>query len=123
MKLVSNVVSEKQLREAQLRALKLFANTIQGTYGPMGGYTAYSYRDGAKGSKAIMSNYTKDGFTVLKNIDLDKPIEDILKDDIRTICTQVIKSIGDGTTSAVIMSYLIFKGMLELQEKGFPKRK
>ena len=71
MKLVSNVVSEKQLREAQLRALKLFANTIQGTYGPMGGYTAYSYRDGAKGSKAIMSNYTKDGFTVLKNIDLD----------------------------------------------------
>ena len=42
MKLVSNVVSEKQLREAQLRALKLFANTIQGTYGPMGGYTAYS---------------------------------------------------------------------------------
>ena len=59
-----------------------FANTIQGTYGPMGGYTAYSYRDGAKGSKAIMSNYTKDGFTVLKNIDLDKPIEDILKDDI-----------------------------------------
>lgn len=123
MKLVSNVVSEKQLREAQLRALKLFANTIQGTYGPMGGYTAYSYRDGAKGSKAIMSNYTKDGFTVLKNIDLDKPIEDILKDDIRTICTQVIKSIGDGTTSAVIMSYLIFKGLFELQEKGFPKRK
>lgn len=123
MKLVSNVIGEKQLRSAQLRALELFANTLKGTYGPMGEYTAYSYRDTNKNTKLVVSNYTKDGFTVLKHIDLDKPIEDILKDDIRTICTQVIKSIGDGTTSAVIMSYLIFKGLLELQQKGLPKRK
>ena len=104
-KLVSNVVPEKELRQAQLRALKLFAYTVGKTYGPMGGYTAYSFRDPNNNTKAINCYYTKDGLTALKHIDIDKPIEDILRDDIRTICTQVVKTIGDGTTSAVVLSY------------------
>lgn len=121
MKLVSNVVSEKKLREAQLRGLKLFADTVKQTYGPMGGYTTYAKY--VAGSKEIVGYYTKDGFNTLKHIQCDKPIESLIKDDIRTICTQVIKTIGDGTTSATILSYLIFKGLLELQEKkNYPKR-
>lgn len=122
MKMVTNVVNEKQLRQAQLRALKLFADAVKCTYGPMGGYTAYSKQDPNQKMKGIVSYYTKDGFTVLKNVDTDKPIEALLKDDIRTICTQVIKTIGDGTTSATMLSYYIFKGLLELQEQGLPKR-
>lgn len=121
-KLVSNVVPEKELRQAQLRALKLFADTVGKTYGPMGGYTAYSFRDPNKNTKAINCYYTKDGLTALKHIDIDKPIEDILRDDIRTICTQVVKTIGDGTTSAVLLSYYVFEGMLKLQKEGYPKR-
>ena len=95
MKMATNVVNEKQLREAQLRALELFANAVSCTYGPMGGYTCYSKQDPSNNLKAIVSYYTKDGFTVLKNVDTDKPIECLLKDDIRTICTQVIKTISD----------------------------
>ena len=45
LKMVTNVVNEKQLRQAQLRALKLFADSVKCTYGPMGGYTAYSKQD------------------------------------------------------------------------------
>ena len=122
LKMVTNVVNEKQLRQAQLRALKLFADSVKCTYGPMGGYTAYSKQDPNQKLKGIVSYYTKDGFTVLKNLDTDKPIESLLKDDIRTICTQVIKSIGDGTTSATMLSYYIFKGLLDLQNEGLPKR-
>ena len=122
--LVTNVVDEAQLRQAQLRALELFANTVKGTYGPMGEYTAYSMQDPANKLKAIVSYYTKDGFTVLKHVDTDKPIESLLKDDIRTICTHVIKTIGDGTTSATMLSYYIFRGLLSLQyEKKLPKRR
>ena len=122
MKMVTNVVNEKQLRQAQLRALKLFADAVKCTYGPMGGYTAYSKQDPNQKMKGIVSYYTKDGFTVLKNVDTDKPIEALLKDDIRTICTQVIKTIGDGTTSATMLSYYIFKGLLDLQKQGLSKR-
>ena len=117
MKMTTNVVNEKQLREAQLRALELFANAVSCTYGPMGGYTVYSKQDPSNKLKGIVSYYTKDGFTVLKNVDTDKPIECLLKDDIRTICTQVIKTIGDGTTSATMLSYYIFKEMLETQQQ------
>lgn len=117
MKMATNVVNEKQLREAQLRALELFANAVSCTYGPMGGYTCYSKQDPSNNLKAIVSYYTKDGFTVLKNVDTDKPIECLLKDDIRTICTQVIKTIGDGTTSATMLSYYIFKEMLKTQQQ------
>ena len=120
---VTNVVPEKQLRKAQLRALKIFAKAVACTYGPMGGYTAYSMKDPNANLKAVTSNYTKDGFTVLKHIDVDKPIEALLKDEVRDICTQVIKRVGDGTTSAVILSYYIFAGLLALQEKAtLPKR-
>lgn len=117
MKMTTNVVNEKQLREAQLRALELFANAVSCTYGPMGGYTVYSKQDPSNNLKGIVSYYTKDGFTVLKNVDTDKPIECLLKDDIRTICTQVIKTIGDGTTSATMLSYYIFKEMLATQQQ------
>ena len=118
--LVNNVVPEPILRQAQLRALKLFSDVVSCTYGPLGGYTAYSKTDG--NTKAAVSNYSKDGFTILKNIEVDQPIEALLKDEIRDICTQVIKVVGDGTSSAVLMSYLIFEGMLKLKEAGYSKR-
>ena len=113
-KLVSNVVSEKNLRIAQLRALKLFSDTIENTFGPSGNFTAYSKYYTDKKTLAV-SNYTKDGCTVLKNIQIDKPIESLLKDEIIDICTHVIKSVGDGTSSAVMLSYLIFKALIELR--------
>lgn len=119
MKLATNVVKGKMLRDAQLRALKLFADTISSTYGPMGGYTAYSYQEAnASKLKPLFSNYTKDGLQVMKRIDTDKPIESLLREEIITICINVVKKIGDGTTSATILSYLIFKGLLDILDSG-----
>ena len=122
-KMVTNVVSEKYLREAQMRAFKLFADTIACTFGPMGGFSVYSKQNSDRNTMAV-SNYTKDGFTVLKNIEIDKPIESLLKDELIDICVNVIKKVGDGTSSAVILSYLIFKELLELQKEdnGLSKR-
>ena len=120
--LITNVVKEKELRKAQKRALEFFSDAVQNTYGPMGGYTAYSYGSIDKSVKAVQSNYTKDGFTVLKHLDTDKPIESLLREEIRDICTSVIKVIGDGTTSAVMLSNYIFQGLLNLQENGYSKR-
>ena len=123
MLLSTNVVPEHMLRDAQLRALELFASAVRPTYGPMGGYTTYSQYLGNDKTNVI-GQYTKDGFTVLKHVNCDKPIESLIKDDIRTICTQVIKNIGDGTTSATILSYEIFKGLVSLEkDRHFPKRR
>ena len=122
MELITNIVDEHKLRAAQLRALKLFSDALKKTYGPMGGYTLWSLQDTSKKANIILSNYTKDGLQVLKRVDCDKPIESILKEEIRTICTNVVKKIGDGTTSATILSYYIFRGLLALHKKGYKKR-
>ena len=119
--LVNNVVPEPTLREAQLRALKLFSDVVGCTYGPLGGKTGYSRTDGT--TKAIVSNYSKDGFTILKSIEVDQPIESLLREEIRDICTQVIKVVGDGTSSAVLLSYLVFKGMLQLNQQQHHRKR
>lgn len=118
--LVNNVVPEPVLRKAQLRALKLFSDVVGCTYGPLGGKTGYSKTDGT--TKAVVSNYSKDGFTILKSIEVDQPIESLLREEIRDICTQVIKVVGDGTSSAVLLSHLVFRGMLYLNQNGHRKR-
>ena len=121
MKLVSNVITGETLRKAQLDGLKLFSDAVSRTYGPMGGYTGYSKVNVDNKTMAV-AYYTKDGATALKNVMVDKPIESLIKDEIVDICTQVIKDVGDGTSSATIMSYLVFNNLYKLYEEGNSKR-
>lgn len=120
-KLVTNVVPEKILRQAQSRALKLYADVIACTYGPRGGYTTYSKTQVDNKSMAV-SYYSKDGLTILKNVEVDQPIEALLKDELIDICTNVVKVIGDGTSSAVLLADRIFTGMCDLKNNGFKNR-
>lgn len=120
-KLVTNIVPEHLLRKAQKRALKTYANVIKCTYGPLGGYTTYAKTNTDNKTMAV-SYYSKDGLTILKNIEVDQPIESLLKDELIDICTNVVKIIGDGTSSAVLLANTIFSGMLDLHDKGFKKR-
>ena len=120
--LITNIVPENLLRKAQLRAFKTYSDVIECTYGPRGGYTAYAKTNVDNKSMAV-SYYSKDGLTVLKNVEVDQPIEALLKDELIDICTNVVKIIGDGTSSAVLLSYRIFEGMLYLvNERGYKKR-
>lgn len=124
VKVVTNIVHETALRKAQARALKIFSDAVLCTYGPLSGYTIYSQGNPSQPDSPMVSNITKDGFTVLKHINVDKPIELFLKDNIRDICTSVIKQVGDGTSAAIILSRLIFDGLLDFQQKiNLPKRR
>ena len=90
--LITNVVPEHLLRQAQLRALKVYSDVIECTYGPMGGFTAYSKTNIDNKSMAV-SYYSKDGLTNLKNVEVDQPIEALLKDELIDICSNVVKVI------------------------------
>ena len=120
-KLVTNIVPERILREAQLRALKTYSDVIECTYGPMGGYTTYAKTNVDNKTMAV-SYYSKDGLTILKNVEVDQPIEALLKDELIDICSNVVKVIGDGTSSAVLLAYRIFQGMLDLHNQGYLRR-
>lgn len=118
---MNNVVVEEKLKKIQNDTLAMLKNFLSRTYGPMGSYTEIVKGDTIK---TISSEYSKDGLKVLKNIIFDSPLEMAMQSELCDICQFVVKQVGDGTTSAVILSSLIYSEMLKIKENtSLPPRK
>lgn len=100
--MVNNVVSKKTLRPIQQNVLQVLSDVLSQSFGPMGSNTCLKKEN-------AFNIYTKDGHTILKNIHFHGIIEQSIKDDIESITRHIVTTVGDGTTSAVMMSNLIFK--------------
>ena len=110
----TNVVSSEKLRMIQNRTLKETADFLSKTFGPMGSNTKIikgtNYED-------INSIYSKDGLKVLKSIINSGPIEASIVEELISVTRAVEKEVGDGTTSTVILSSLIFDKLSKLEKK------
>lgn len=107
-----NVVSEKKLRMVQSTTLNKLKDYLSKTYGPFGSMTDIIT---GNDKNSILADYSKDGLKVLKNITFDQPIEMSIESEVVDICKYVESKIGDGTTSAVILSSFIFDGLNNIQ--------
>lgn len=117
---VSNIVSSETMKHTQTKILNTLRDALAKTYGPMGSYTAIIT---GNDPKTISTSYSKDGLKVLKHILFDSPIELALQAELVNICRYVEKQVGDGTTSAVILSSLIYNGLIEyISENELPPR-
>ena len=106
---LSNIISKKTLREVQMETIETIANTLANSYGPDGSTT--QIRMDAEKDHVGRTEYTKDGHKILGCIRFNKPIEMSIVDDLQDITRNTVKKVGDGTTSAVILASLIFKGL------------
>ena len=106
----SNIVQKKALREVQRKTLEIISNTLANSFGPDGQNTAYR-------RQKDIARYTKDGHTILKNINFRGAIEFSIRDDLEAITRRIITTVGDGTTSAIILSYCIFEGLRLASER------
>ncbi len=106
----SNVVPASELRKIQSTVLENLADILSNSFGPNGSTTCIK-RENA------LNIYTKDGYNILKSIYYHGIIEQSIKDDIEGITRYIVTTVGDGTTSAVILSNYIFqelnKGVFE----------
>lgn len=102
MPLKTNIVSGKTLRKIQLDTLKIISDTISASFGPMGSNTLV-LKDNAT------NRYTKDGFSILKEIKLLGTIEEAVRSDIEDILRNIVVEFGDNSSSAAILSYHIFE--------------
>ena len=109
-----NVVSGDKLREIQSITLANTKDFLSKTFGPMGSNTKI-----IKGTNQaeITSSYSKDGLKVLSNIINSGPIEASIVDELISITRSVEKEVGDGTTSTVILSSLIFDRLREIEKR------
>ena len=109
-----NVVSGEKLRNIQGITLRQTKDFLSKTFGPMGSNTKII--KGAQQAE-ISSSYSKDGLKVLSSIINSAPIEASIVDELISVTRAVEKEVGDGTTSTVILSSLIFDRLTEIEKK------
>ncbi len=106
----TNIVPKDSLRKVQLNTLEILASVLSKTAGPRGSNTQliHSTRN---------NEYTKDGHNVLSEIKFYRPLENAIQTEMKEITRYIVKTVGDGTTSAVLLSNEIFKSMCEAETK------
>ena len=114
VKSANNVVSGEKLRKIQSETLASTKDFLSKTFGPMGSNTKII---SGNNRESISSTYSKDGLKVLQNIVQSAPIEASIIEELIDITKHVEHEVGDGTTSTVILSSLIFDKLMMIQNK------
>ena len=104
----TNIVPKENLRKVQLNTLEILASVLSKTAGPRGSNTQLLH-----GQRH--NEYTKDGHNVLSEIKFYRPLENAIQSEMKEITRYIVKTVGDGTTSAVLLSNEIFKAMCEAE--------
>lgn len=113
--IISNVVEKQKYREVQTETLKFLSELLNNSFGPN---ASNSKIVKSVGNSNIITNYTKDGHTILKSAKMQYLIEESVRYDLEELTLHIVKTVGDGTTSAVILADIIFNELIKLEEKG-----
>ena len=89
-------------RQAILRGADRLADAVKVTLGPKGRNVVLEKKFGGP-------NFTKDGITVAKEIDLKDPLENMGAQMVREVASKTSDMAGDGTTTATILARSIFR--------------
>lgn len=108
----SNIVPQSKLREVQSETLQVIADALVKSFGPKGSTTGF-VKDMDPNSNNIVVEYTKDGYTIVKNLKFTYPIERSVQEMLTNLAHYIVKTVGDGTTSAVLLCNELFKALLE----------
>lgn len=105
----TNVVDSKTLKKYQLSVLEQLREVLIQSFGPYGSNTCIKQIN-------ALNTYTKDGYTILSNVKFSGIIEESIRSDIETITKNIVETVGDGSTSATVLSYYLFKELLHTME-------
>jgi chaperonin GroEL len=100
-----------EARGKLLKGIKSLAEAVSATLGPKGRNVAIKKGDDI--------HITKDGVTVAKNIKLEDVYEDVGAQMIKEVASKTANIAGDGTTTSVILSSVIFEAGLQLMTAGY----
>jgi len=111
--IISNIVDNETVTSVQSETLGIIGKALVNSFGPVGSNTIYRQNN-------LVTKYTKDGYTILKNIKLNGEIENAVKTELEEITRYIVKTVGDGTTSAIILSKIIFDKLKEYKDTLTP---
>ena len=100
----SNVIADDAHRDALADALSAIARIVGRTLGPHGSNALI--RDDAGAHFA-----TKDGYTVLQRLTFVQDTATMVLDHVRSVSRAMVRKVGDGSTSAVIMADSLYQSL------------
>jgi chaperonin GroEL len=106
------VYLHEKAREGILEGVNLLADAAQVTLGPRGRNVLLQKSFGAP-------VVTKDGVTVVKEIELEDKFQNMGAKMIREVASKTADLAGDGTTTATVLSRAILREGIRLQTAGF----
>lgn len=109
-----NIMPEKDFHKLTMDTFATLADNVRQTYGPYGN----SIQISAGGETTI----TKDGHNVFQSIAFSHRYKDLVRDTIYKICDRVNRSVGDGTTSCILLADKMFKSLSKHIESPEHKR-
>ena len=101
MEIFTNIVKQDKLQKQSLATLKIISESLSTSFGPYGSATQIKKEN-------ALPKFTKDGHTILKNLSFNGIIEYSLREVLEDLTSHIVKEVGDGTTSAIILSDLIY---------------
>ncbi len=92
----------EEARKAILNGIIVLTDAVKATLGPKG-------RNALLDKKFGSPTITKDGVTVAKEIELPDPYENMGAQLVREVASKTSDTAGDGTTTATVLAYAIYK--------------
>ena len=96
------IVFNESARAQILRGVQTLAEAVKVTLGPKGRNVVIEKSFGAP-------NVTKDGVTVAKEIELENKFENMGAQMVREVASKTSDIAGDGTTTATVLAYAIYR--------------
>ncbi len=93
---------DEAARQTILKGVTILTDAVKATLGPRGRNVIIDRKFGAP-------NITKDGVTVAKEIELKDPYENMGAQLLREVASKTSDVAGDGTTTATVLAYAIYK--------------
>lgn len=112
---INNIIDRDRLRKVQSAVLNDLKNIIIHSMGPAGS-NALILRGTSDAD--IVSEYSKDGNKIIKSVKYQYPIEMSIKAEIENATRHIEKTVGDGTSSVVVMASYVFDAIVSGFENG-----
>lgn len=104
IKIYSDIEDKKKV----LTGINKVGNLVSETYGPKGLSVALASRD--------CVTMTKDGVSVVKCVELEDDLENIGANLMKDVANNVLKTVGDGTTTSVILAKEMINNFYNFKE-------
>lgn len=107
----TNIVSNEELKDIMKETLGFLSATLSKTLGPYGTTTIIQDR-------ALLNHQiTKDGYSLLKKIFIDEEEARTILDMVRKISRNLVRKVGDGSTSSIIIANSLFNSITDVMSK------